>query len=58
MEKSVIFQVGVPVEFDCVCSLHKFLKSKDHLNIKTQVIGIAIGKKMDIFPLDGEFSTK
>merc|ERR1712142_1001685 len=46
--------VGVPIEFDCVCSLMKWLKTKENLNIKTQVIGVAIGPKNDIFPVDGE----
>ena len=47
--------MGVPIQFSSVCALTNFLKSKDHLNIKTQVIGIAIGKTDDIVPLDGEF---
>eukprot|EP00091_Calanus_sinicus_P000567 TRINITY_DN1049_c0_g1_i5.p1 TRINITY_DN1049_c0_g1~~TRINITY_DN1049_c0_g1_i5.p1 ORF type:complete len:322 (-),score=49.90 TRINITY_DN1049_c0_g1_i5:820-1785(-) len=49
--------VGVPIEFDSVCSLMKFLKSKQNLNILTQVMGVAIGVKKDIFPLD-PLSTK
>merc|ERR1719233_2616952 len=44
--------VGVPITFDNVCSLFKYMKSKEHLNIKTQVIGVAIGKSEDIVPLD------
>merc|ERR1719430_2060044 len=44
--------VGVPITFDNVCSLFKYMKSKEHLNIKTQVIGVAIGKIEDIVPLD------
>ena len=47
--------MGVPITFDNVCSLFKYMKSKEHLNIKTQVIGVAIGKTEDIVPLDGEF---
>merc|ERR1712142_654647 len=44
--------VGVPIEFGDVCCLMNFLKSKEKLNIETQVIGIAIGKKTEIFPTD------
>ena len=48
----------MPVEFDSVCSLMKFLKSKEHLNINTQVMGIAVGAKHDLFPLDGKINSK
>merc|ERR1712142_717158 len=44
--------VGVPIEFGDVCCLMNFLKSKEKLNIETQVIGIAIDKKTEIFPTD------
>ena len=50
--------MGVPIEFENVCALNKYFKSKENLNIKTQVIGIAIGSKRDIFPLEGEFVKK
>jgi len=44
--------VGVPIEFSNICQLMKFMKSRENLNIKTQVIGIALGAKKEIFPLD------
>merc|ERR1719233_257912 len=44
--------VGVPIEFENVCALNKYFKTNDNLNIKTQVIGIAIGTKKEIFPID------
>ena len=47
------FQVGVPIEFDSVCDVMKFLQSKNTLNKPTQVLGIAVGKKEDIYPIDG-----
>ena len=47
------FQVGVPIEFDSVCDMMKFLQSKKTLNKPTQVLGIAVGKKEDIYPIDG-----
>merc|ERR1712142_1360858 len=48
--------VGVPIEFDCVCSLMKWLKKRETTNIKTQVIGVAIGNKKDIYPIDEQSS--
>ena len=46
--------VGVPLEFDNVCEMMKFIKSKIKLNFDTQVIGLAVGKKVELFPLNGK----
>ena len=48
--------VGVPIEFENVCEMMKYFKSNDNVNVKTQVIGLAVGKKDELFPKNGEYS--
>ena len=45
-------QVGVPIEFPNVCELMKWVKTKDNVNLKTQVIGVGVGPKADLIPTD------
>ena len=47
--------VGVPIEFPNVCECLKFMHSKENINIHTQVIGVAVGKREDIFPTNRKF---
>ena len=47
--------VGVPIEFDNVCEMMNFIRSKKKLNVMTQVIGLAVGKKHDLFPLNCKY---
>ena len=42
--------VGVPIEFENVCEMMKYFKSNENINVKTQVIGLAVGKKDELFP--------
>jgi len=44
--------VGIPAEFTSVCEALQYIKCRDNLNINTQVLGIAIGKKDDLFPMN------
>ena len=47
--------VGVPIEFQNVCECMKFMHSKENINIHTQVIGVAVGKREDVFPTNRKF---
>ena len=48
--------VGVPLEFRGVCELMRWLKSSDQLNVKTQLIGLAVGRREEIFPENCKWS--
>ena len=49
--------VGVPLEFPNVCEMMRYMAGKhENLNIKTQVIGIAIGRRDELFPTQGIIS--
>ena len=48
--------VGVPLEFRGVCELMRWLKSSDQLNVKTQLIGLAVGRREEIFPKNCKWS--
>ena len=49
--------VGVPLEFPNVCEMMRYMADKhENLNIKTQVIGIAIGRRNELFSTQGNFS--
>ena len=45
---------GVPLEFPNICELMKFIQERKNVNIKTQVFGIAIGPRNEIFPTNKE----
>ena len=42
--------VGVPLEFRSVCEMLRWLQSSDRLNVKTQVVGLAVGRREEIYP--------
>ena len=48
--------VGLALEYASVCELMNAMKVNDNLNIKTQVIGIAIGRRDELFPTQGNIS--
>ena len=49
--------VGVPLEFPNVCEMMRYMAGKnENLNIKTQVIGIAIWRRDELFPTQGNIS--
>jgi len=41
---------GVPIEFNSVCEAMIWIQAHPNVNIKTQVIGYAIGRKEEIYP--------
>merc|ERR1719244_249530 len=45
---------GVPMEFESVCDAMIFFQTRENLNLKTQVIGYAIGTKETIYPQEGD----
>merc|ERR1712179_525707 len=45
---------GIPLEFPNVCRAMLFFQARKNLNIKTQVVGYAMGSKNEIFPRDGD----
>ena len=47
--------VGVPIEFENICEMMKYFKSNENINVKTQVIGLAVGKKDELFPKNREY---
>ena len=47
--------VGVPIEFPNVCECLQFIHSKENINIHTQVIGLAVGKREDIYPTNCKY---
>ena len=44
--------VGLALEYASVCELMNAMKVNDNLNIKTQVIGLVIGERDNVFPLE------
>lgn len=42
--------VGVPLEFRSVCEMLRWFQSSDRLNVKTQVVGLAVGRREEIYP--------
>ena len=42
--------VGVPLEFRSVCELLRWFQSSDKVNVKTQVVGLAVGRREEIYP--------
>ena len=46
--------VGVPMEFENVCEALMFFEHHENINVKTQVIGLAVGKKEDLFPMSSK----
>ena len=44
--------VGIPIEFPNVCEFMKWAKSKENVNLRTQVVGVGVGKKTDLVPTD------
>ena len=45
--------VGLALEYGSVCQLMNAMKANDNLNNKTQVIGLVIGERDDVFPIGG-----
>lgn len=46
--------VGIPAEFSSVCELMQYFQQRENLNINTQIIGFGIGKKDELFPMNGK----
>ena len=42
--------VGVPLEFRSVCEMLRWFQSSDKVNVKTQVVGLAVGRREEIYP--------
>ena len=42
--------VGVPLEFRGVCELLRWFQSSDRVNVNTQVVGLAVGRREEIYP--------
>ena len=42
--------VGVPLEFRTVCHLMRWIQSSANLNLRTQVLGLAVGRREEIYP--------
>ena len=42
--------VGVPLEFRTVCHLMRWIQSSANLNVRTQVVGLAVGRREEIYP--------
>ena len=42
--------VGVPLEFRTVCHLMRWIQSSANLNVRTQVLGLAVGRREEIYP--------
>ena len=42
--------VGVPLEFRSVCELLRWFQTSENLNVKTQVVGLAVGRREEIYP--------